>query len=125
MSTSKGLHLPANLHLTHISFKPIRASDEIHDCILQTDTDKLNDSYAALERKAALYDRLSVGRFDDDDEQYNVDFLQKGMLSDEMPGDRRRPAQDAAEPIDTASMAIRASGTFCYFLLLSVNHPTL
>lgn len=82
-------------------------------CIMQTDTDKLNDSYAALERKAALYDRLSVGRFDDDEEQYNVDFLQKGSLSDEMPGDRHRPAYDAAEPIDTASMAIRASGKPC------------
>ncbi|KAL3154674.1 hypothetical protein ABBQ38_011223 [Trebouxia sp. C0009 RCD-2024] len=80
------------------------------DLSYKTDTDKLNDSYAALERKAVLYDRLSLGRFDDDEEQYNVDFLQKGSLSDEMPGDRHRPAYDAAEPIDTASMAIRASG---------------
>lgn len=46
---------------------------------MQTDTDKLHDSYAALERKAALYDQLTVGRFEDDDEHYNVDFLQKGM----------------------------------------------
>ena len=80
-------------------------------CVLQTDTDKLNDSYAALERKAALYDKLSQGRFDDDEEQYNVDFLQKGLLTHEMlPRDRHRPAHDPAEPIDTSAMAIRASG---------------
>lgn len=80
-------------------------------CNMQTDKDKLDDSYAALERKAALYDKLSVGRFDDDEEQYNVDFLQKGFLTDEMrPHNRHRPAHDPAEPIDTSAMAIRASG---------------
>lgn len=79
-------------------------------CTLQTDKDKLNDSYAALERKAALYDKLSQGRFDDDEEQYNVDFLQKGFLTDEMRHSRHRPAHDPAEPIDTSAMAIRASG---------------
>lgn len=78
---------------------------------LQTDKDKLNDSYAALERKAALYEKLSQGRFDDDEEQYNVDFLQKGFLIDEMhPHNRPRPAHDPAEPIDSSAMAIRASG---------------
>lgn len=78
---------------------------------LQTDKDKLNDSYAALERKAALYDRLSAGRFDDDDEQYNVDFLQKGFLTDEMrPHGRHQTAYDLAQPIDTSAMALQASG---------------
>ena len=78
---------------------------------MQTDKDKLNDSYAALERKAALYDRLSQGRCDDEEEQYNVDFLQKGFLTDEMQPDiRHRSAHDPAEPIDTSAMAMRASG---------------
>lgn len=87
-------------------------------CTLQTDKDKLNDSYAALERKAALYDKLSQGCFDDDEEQYNVDFLQKGFSTDEMrPHDRHRPAYDPAEPIDTSAMAVRASGVVLNLLL--------
>ena len=78
---------------------------------LQTDKDKLKDSYAALERKAALYDKLSAGRFDDDDEQYSVDFLQKGYLGDETRShDRHRPARNPAVPIDTSAMALQASG---------------
>ena len=40
---------------------------------------------AALHRKAALYERLASGAADDDAEQYNVDFLRKGVLSDEHP----------------------------------------
>lgn len=80
-------------------------------CTLQTDKDKLHDSYAALERKAVLYDKFSQGRFDDDEEQYNVDFLQKGVSTDEMRlCDRHRPAHDTAEPIDTSAIAIQASG---------------
>ena len=78
---------------------------------MQTDKDRLQDSYSALERKAELYDRLSQGQVDDDDEQYNVDFLRKGFL---VPGAQppARPARstDAAEPIDTAGMAVSASG---------------
>ena len=79
---------------------------------LQTDKDKLNDSYAALERKAELYDKLSRGRYDDDDQQYNVDFLSKGFLTDEMRigSTARQSLLDPASPIDTSAMAVQASG---------------
>lgn len=92
-------------------------------CTLQTDKDKLNDSYAALERKAVLYDKLSQGRFDHDEEQYNVDFLQKGFLTDDMRHSRHRPALDPAEPIDTSAMAIRASGIQLQLSLLLTCFP--
>eukprot|EP00958_Prasinococcus_capsulatus_P017298 scaffold1945_cov395-Prasinococcus_capsulatus_cf.AAC.3 len=36
------------------------------------------DSYQALERKAALYDKLARGHAEDDEETYNVDFFRKG-----------------------------------------------
>ncbi len=79
---------------------------------LQTDKDKLNDSYAALERKAELYDKLSRGQYDDDEEQYNVDFLSKGFLTDEMRigSTARQSLLDPASPIDTSAMAVQASG---------------
>ncbi|KAL0042503.1 hypothetical protein WJX79_001686 [Trebouxia sp. C0005] len=78
----------------------------------KTDKDKLNDSYAALERKAELYDKLSRGRYDDDDQQYNVDFLSKGFLTDEMRigSTARQSLLDPASPIDTSAMAVQASG---------------
>ena len=54
--------------------------------MLQTADDKLADSYAALERKAALYERLKAGEAGyDDEERYNVDFLRKGFLEDDAP----------------------------------------
>ena len=52
--------------------------------LLQTADDKLADSYAALERKAQLYERLKAGEAGyDDEERYNVDFLKKGFLEDD------------------------------------------
>lgn len=78
----------------------------------KTDKDKLNDSYAALERKAELYDKLARGQYDDDEEQYNVDFLSKGFLTDEMRigSTARQSLLHPASPIDTSAMAVRASG---------------
>lgn len=109
-STSQHGIKPTNLSLQKQYCFCVRAAISDWLCTLQTDKDKLNDSYAALERKAVLYDRLSQGRFEDDEEQYNVDFLQKGFLTDEMRHSRHRPAHDPAEPVDTSAMAIRASG---------------
>lgn len=44
----------------------------------QTPGERAAESYAALERKAALYDRLAAGGYNSDDEaRYNVDFLYK------------------------------------------------
>ncbi|EFN53927.1 hypothetical protein CHLNCDRAFT_58391 [Chlorella variabilis] len=45
---------------------------------LKTTTDRLSESRAALEKKAALYDRLARGEVDDEDDKYEVDFLMKG-----------------------------------------------
>lgn len=60
--------------------------------LLQTTDDKLADSYAALERKAELYERLKAGEAGfDDEERYNVDFLRKGFLEDDAaPSSGRR-----------------------------------
>lgn len=43
-------------------------------------------SYAALEKKAALYDKLVRGEISDeeDQEKYSVDFLRKGLKQDEL-----------------------------------------
>ncbi|KAG6554457.1 hypothetical protein Mapa_003835 [Marchantia paleacea] len=42
------------------------------------------DVYAALEKKAELYEKLSRGELNDDEaEMYNVDFFRKGLLEDE------------------------------------------
>lgn len=85
-------------------------SCDIFAICLQTDKDKLNDSYAALERKAELYDKLSRGQYDDDEEQYNVDFLSKGFLTDEMRIGSTARQSLPASPIDTSAMAVKASG---------------
>ncbi len=85
--------------------------------IAQTDEDRLNDSYTALERKAALYNKLSSGQYDDDEEQYHVDFLSKGFLTDDVKtgnSSGRQPA-DITKPIDTYAMATQASGLCASF----------
>lgn len=77
----------------------------------KTDKDRLNDSYSALERKAQLYDKLSKGQYDDDEEQYNVDFLAKGFTKDQMKpvGSSSRQSTNHSKPIDTYSMALHSS----------------
>lgn len=77
----------------------------------KTDKDRLNDSYSALERKAQLYDKLSKGQYDDDEEQYNVDFLAKGFTTDQMKpvGSSSRQSTNHSKPIDTYSMALHSS----------------
>lgn len=77
---------------------------------MQTDKDKLNDSRSALERKAKLYDKLAKGHIDDDDEQYNVDFLRKGFLVHDDRGPRRRASEGSDRAVDTAGMAVASSG---------------
>lgn len=42
------------------------------------------DVYAALEKKAELYEKLSRGELNEEEaEMYNVDFFRKGLLEDE------------------------------------------
>ncbi|KAK9808859.1 hypothetical protein WJX72_005240 [[Myrmecia] bisecta] len=78
--------------------------DKLH---IKTKDDVLQDSRAALERKAALYDKLAAGWADDDEELYNVDFLRKGFLVDERVDERHRTGEEA---VDSAAEAINAPG---------------
>ncbi len=83
--------------------------------VLQTAQDKLDESRAALERKSQLYERLAAGQYNDADELYNVDFLQKGTLEDERQS-LQRDAADRAQhacsdaPIDTAAGLVSSAG---------------
>ncbi|KAJ7297878.1 hypothetical protein O6H91_Y031300 [Diphasiastrum complanatum] len=55
-------------------------------------------SYAALEKKSELYDKLVRGELPDEEEseKYSVDFLRKGLVADESP-DRERPSKLSSE----------------------------
>lgn len=80
---------------------------------MQTEDDRLHESRSALERKAQLYDKLASGQCDDEDEQYNVDFLRKGTLQDEareLDVDSGNPADMPPGPLDTAGPAVREGG---------------
>ena len=58
-----------------------------------------SDSYAALERKALLYDKLARGQIDveEEKEKYNVDFFSKGTLEEEAEEiERERGGQGGA-----------------------------
>lgn len=96
--------------MPHLKLHCTCQADSVRRRILQTDKDRLNDSYTALERKAQLYDKLVQGHVDDDDEQYNVDFLRKGFLvhEDRNPSSKAKDGTDRA--IDTAGMAVSSSG---------------
>ncbi|KAL4431730.1 hypothetical protein ABPG77_002946 [Micractinium sp. CCAP 211/92] len=45
---------------------------------IKTASDRLSESRAALERKAALYERLARGEVEAEDDKYEVDFVMKG-----------------------------------------------
>ncbi|CAL5218624.1 g325 [Coccomyxa viridis] len=82
---------------------------------VKTAQDKLDESRAALERKSQLYERLAAGQYNDADELYNVDFLQKGTLEDErhsMQHEAANRAQHASSdaPIDTAAGLVSSAG---------------
>jgi hypothetical protein len=99
---------------------------------LQTTEDKAAESYAALERKAALYEKLRTcvaqrwqvharsgtnvdaatgrGEVDDEEETYEVDFLRKGFLADEA-AELQTDGQGAGfSAPDTSFMAVRGTG---------------
>jgi hypothetical protein len=58
-----------------------------------------SESYAALEKKAELYDKLLRGEVSDEEEKekYSVDFLKKGYLEDEFEEMER---ERRGEPVD-------------------------
>lgn len=83
---------------------------------MQTAQDKLDDSRAALERKAALYDKLAAGQYNDDGEVYNVNFLQKGTLEEEQQylqheaSARGQHLATENAPVDTAASLVSSAG---------------
>ena len=79
-------------------------------CRLQTDGDRLADSRAALERKAALYDRLTAGEMLDDAaaDRYEVDFLLKGSHGGSGRG--VAGAGGAGAALDTSELAAAGGG---------------
>ena len=82
---------------------------------MQTAQDKLDDSRAALERKAKLYERLAAGQYADEGEVYNVDFLQKGTLEEEQQSLEReakacRQQSTPEQPLDTAAGLLSSAG---------------
>ena len=66
--------------------------------------------------QAALYEKLSSAAADDDEERYNVDFLRKGVLSDEAPGTASGAGFGSA-PIDTARDALGQGGALRLLLI--------
>ncbi|MEW5299529.1 MAG: hypothetical protein WDW36_002537 [Sanguina aurantia] len=56
------------------------AKDRLH---VKSTADKTSESYAALERKALLYDRIARGDVEVGDEAYEVDFQRKGTYQEE------------------------------------------
>ncbi|CAM6055555.1 unnamed protein product [Sphagnum tenellum] len=70
-----------------------------------------SESYAALEKKAELYDKLLRGEVSDEEEKekYSVDFLKKGYLEDEfkeMERERRgEPVDNLRKDTETANPA--------------------
>jgi hypothetical protein len=70
------------------------------------------DSRAALERKAAIYERMAAGVDDDEADAYNVDFFTKaGNLDDEATRLAREAQHRAARPHSEGDAAW-ATGAF-------------
>lgn len=78
---------------------------------LQTPALQMQQSYSALERKAALYDKLARGNASDEEEKYEVDFFRKHY--DEPPPSREEaagPSGRGTEPLDTVGQALAGTG---------------
>ncbi|EFJ51105.1 hypothetical protein VOLCADRAFT_88415 [Volvox carteri f. nagariensis] len=70
---------------------------------VKSTADRIGECYAALERKAQLYEKLARGEVEDDEDQYEVDFLRKG---EEGPSGRSR----SDGPLDSMLEAVSGSG---------------
>ncbi|KAG2453535.1 hypothetical protein HYH02_001754 [Chlamydomonas schloesseri] len=80
---------------------------------VKTTADRVGECYAALERKAQLYEKLARGELDDDAEQYEVDFLRKGTAGPEEDGPGgtgRRAGGGGGDPVDTMLQAVSGTG---------------
>lgn len=77
---------------------------------LKAETDG-SASYAALEKKAQLYDRLVRGEIPDEEERekYSVDFLRKGLLEDEVKEMEREGQEENFCIIDNGQDGVSAS----------------
>ncbi|GLI58636.1 hypothetical protein VaNZ11_000373 [Volvox africanus] len=70
---------------------------------VKSTADRMGECYAALERKAQLYEKLARGEVEDDDEHYEVDFLRKGN-----EGPSGRPGLSGE--LDTMLQAVSGTG---------------
>lgn len=61
-------------------------------------------SYAALEKKAELYEKLMRGELSDEEEneKYSVDFFSKRLEEDELQKTQHHDSSDAAPPENEA-----------------------
>ncbi len=77
---------PASAHCLSVhtvAHNPLTTRTTLPSSHTQSADERTAESYAALERKAALYDKLTAGGYTSDDEaRYNVDFLYKEMAGD-------------------------------------------
>ncbi|KAG2439278.1 hypothetical protein HXX76_004639 [Chlamydomonas incerta] len=77
---------------------------------VKTTADRVGECYAALERKAQLYEKLARGELDDEGEQYEVDFLRKGGADDEGPGGEGPGGRRGGDPVDSMLQAVSGTG---------------
>ncbi|PSC71976.1 pentatricopeptide repeat-containing protein [Micractinium conductrix] len=72
---------------------------------IKTASDRLSESRAALEKKAALYERLAAGEVDDERDVYEVDFLMKG--ASERRGGGGGGGWGSQGELDTTGLAVQ------------------
>ncbi|PNW75356.1 hypothetical protein CHLRE_12g523800v5 [Chlamydomonas reinhardtii] len=75
---------------------------------VKTTADRVGECYAALERKAQLYEKLARGELDDEGEQYEVDFLRKGGAAEEEAGGGE--GRRGGDLVDTMLQAVSGTG---------------
>ncbi|GFR43914.1 hypothetical protein Agub_g5048 [Astrephomene gubernaculifera] len=73
---------------------------------VKTTADRVGECYAALERKAQLYEKLARGEVEDEEDQFEVDFLRKPDRGEGPPGQHR----GSSDPIDTMLQAVSGTG---------------
>ena len=78
--------------------------------------------------QAALYEKLSAAAANDDEQQYNVDFLRKGVLSDEglealHSATRRSPSLDTEHSVLGQGGAAATPASVCTAVMCCLFWP--
>ncbi|KAG2498973.1 hypothetical protein HYH03_003160 [Edaphochlamys debaryana] len=77
---------------------------------VKTAADRVGECYAALERKAQLYEKLARGDIGDEEDKYEVDFVRKDAGEDYGEGPSGRAGGGGGDPIDSMLRAVAGSG---------------